>query len=464
MEKEIPEKILSAWTGILRSYKLDPEHQPEVGKTLPDYFDPWKPFSKDTDDKVYWLLIKKKEMKGFRIVLQRHFNGNVSTDAIDMLVIHALHVWIEEGFELKNSYKVRETLVDILAKMREMIGPHTIALPIIGLDLQTDTDVWFGDCCVVPGKKRNSIFKKMINLSGKKYGDKIERKQKDSPFLLLKMEGETKYVVESAKERGEIVLDVIRFYLGSFYFDFGPYDKRRRIGISGAFTDGAKQYIYWFKGDNISSETFVGTSQSIDIYGNFTLDKGIYEEMKKNGINIIMPHLQSAILPDASEISKRLYRAIRWFSKGTRASDISDSFLCYVIALEALLSKGSTSKETYASYVSALVSRNTDTQNMIYPGFLSPVYNRLEKGLVQKLRNVERIKQRFEILEAEIKYLFKLRNQIAHGGIFDLQEYIVDLLNLETLTKNAILSFVLLNPVTFKDFRNWHNSFLNFSA
>jgi len=345
-----------------------------------------------------------------------------------------------------------------------MISVHTIALPIIGSDLQTDKDVWFGDCCIVPSKKPNSVFKKMISISRKKYGDKIERKQKDSPFLLMKIEGETSHILELAKEKGELVLDVIRFYLGSFYFDFGPYDKRRRLGLSGAFVDGAKQYIYWFKGDDITPETFVGTSQSIDIYGTFILDKEVYEEMKKNGADIIMKHLQCAILPDASEVSTRLYRAIRWFSKGTRSLDISDSFLCYVIALEALLSKGSTAKEMYASYVSALVSRNTDSKNMIFPGFLSPVFNRMEKNLVQKLRNAERLEQRFRILEEEIKELFKLRNQIAHGGTFDLQEYIADLLNLETLTKNAILSFVLLNPVTFKDFRDWQNSFLSFPA
>jgi hypothetical protein len=151
-----------------------------------------------------------------------------------------------------------------------------------------------------------------------------------------------------------------------------------------------------------------------------------------------------------TDTAGRLLRAINWFGKASTTSSVAESFLLYAVAAESLLSEGHTPKETYAKRIAALITRH-DIE-VIYPwgGYLS-------SGFRKKLDDASSKNDRVTIINDRVIELFTYRNDVAHGMVLEDEIDPINLLDLETLARNSILSFVDGGWDTLGQFKTWMN-------
>jgi hypothetical protein len=121
----------------------------------------------------------------------------------------------------------------------------------------------------------------------------------------------------------------------------------------------------------------------------------------------------------------------------------------YSISVEALLSEGRTSQNTYSNWMAALVSQDSETT--IYP-----LNGARSKQFSKKLHEAKDISEKFLVVKEHCLKLFDYRNDIAHGAILDKNIESVILLDLETLSRNTILAFLNGPWHSIKEFKEWY--------
>lgn len=462
---ELKRKILSAFKGFIITHKLKPSDIHTVRDRFtarddvkPKYRGSWRTFS-DEKNENFELYYEIKSHSRVLELVERLYSGQTDSDLVTRLMLDTLNEWIVEGKDIDNQHQLKNAGKKFLDSVESAIQPMLLFLPIEGLNFYNDHSLSIGNC-TLHNNHGNSDFVKIIEQDRKRYSRDLESGVKSKEewtervksYFTYEVEAHPNRAIERGIEEANLTLNILRLYISSCYFD----QKRnmvRQMGLSGSLHFNERSRIFYVNPAKSIEDQFPGGRESRTIYKNIELNEELIEYMKENGlsrINYLVQSLQQNLEGfEGNDVARRLLIAITWFAKATTAKSAADSYLMYAIAIEGLLSKGRTRKETYATQMAALVTCvNEDC--LIYPtgGYLSSEF-------AKQLKEAKSLNDRFDIVRKRILELFSYRNRIAHGAVMDDEVDDAYLLDFETLVQNSILSFVKKEWSIFKDFMDW---------
>lgn len=423
--------------GFLRTLDLKPLKS-DQGWTSGDYFGTMRFFESDGDDRQ--LYYRKQELHRFIDKLSILYPDQIDKRFASHLLVDLACEWVENNYQIKDQDKITELLSGYLDEIKEHIQSYTVYIPISGLKIEGNSSIQVGQLTL----RRNTEDSEMSRVI-QRAESVIEPVRKAPAFAKLRVHAHPRHAKERAKEITEGALDVLRLYFGSHYYDI--YVDSRSMGITGTLPGQGLVQVFAVEDEKPLEDQRPGSLATRDVQMPYSVSVRLVEEMERLGLsrfNALLEEVEEC-KPNSAEL--RLYRALRWFAKGTTASKIADSYMMYAIAAEALLSEGRTTKEAYARWIASLVIREG---NSIYPfgGGLSTSFHK-------RLKSAEVLSERFNVVREHVIQLFGYRNKIAHGQILDQDIDPLNLLDFETLVRNSILSFLIADWKKFRDFKQW---------
>jgi hypothetical protein len=371
------------------------------------------------------------------------------------LLIDLASAWIEKKNDIRDQEKVAEALSRYLRELEEGIKCYTIYVPINGLEVNSTTGVKIGRSILLSNTE-DSEMRRLAQRTKEKLGGNAENLadlattfEEATSFVKAEICAHHRRAIERAKEITEETLDVLRLYLGSFYLDI--YRKPRtpsQMGVAGTLPHRKGSRVLTVRTGGYVEKQVPGASFEFEHYEPYSLTAEVIREMKGLGLSTLNSYLPCIDEASRGSAELRLYRAMSWFSKGTTASKVADSYLMYAIAAESLLSEGRTPQETYATWIASLVTRDGDR-------FVYPLGGAISVSLADRLKSAGSLSKRFSVIRERAIELFAYRNDIAHGQILDEESNPINLLDFETLVRNCILSFLVDNWESFADFKGW---------
>lgn len=449
------QKIINAFKGLITTYKLVPT-LPKNTDIDSKYKASGRYFSneKDGDLELY------HRDKPFLIVLElvtKLYSGQTDRNLTSRLIRDTLNDWITEGKNFTEPSHLEEVCKEFFDKVEANIKNRLVFLPIEGLEFNSSESLSLGDCQLYKNDK-NSDFMKVIqqdkrrSSKGSKKEVEIEKKWTDKvkSYFTYKTIAHSGKAMEQGVEKANIALNILRLYISSYYFNENKRAVVRRMGLYGSMQLGERSHIFYIDPYKSIEDQYPGTKQSSVIQESFKINREFIKYMKANGLDRINRLAQLLGSKHSEEdVARRFMRAIAWFGKATSAKSLADSYLMYAIAIEALLSEGRTSKETYSVRIASLITCDSDES------FICPVGGYVSSEFKKQLQDAKTLKDRFDIVREKVLKLFSYRNQIAHGAVLDNEVKDVNLLDFETIVQNAILSFAKKEWPTFGDFKAW---------
>jgi len=444
--------VIVAFKGFISTYALLPV---EERKLIEDskYHRSWKFFCSDAE--MFELFYEREAYDRVIDLVDRLHHGQTDRAFVSQCLGQIVTEWIEQGHTADNQL-MEQAATNFLDKVDREILDRVIYIPVEGIKANISQNLQLAQCQLCRNFS-NSELMMLVRRNKEKFPDKLDEYlssfEQAPAFLKVSVSGHFKRAITEGRKEAELALNVLRLFLGSFYFDiYRQSSDPRCMGLIGTLHKGDHSHVFCIQADVPIEKQFPGSSVEFRHYARnpFTLDNRAVEELKKLGLTHINQRLHSLAAGNGGEVARRLLRAIEWFGKATATSSIVESFLMLAISVEALLSDRRTPKETYAKRMAALVTRHGREGFYPYGGNVSSEFG-------EELKNASCTSERFNVVRNRVEKLFEYRNSIAHGGKLEGEIDALHSLDLETLVRNSILSFVDGGWNTLGEFKNWVN-------
>jgi len=445
-------QVVAAFKGFMRTYKLLPLKE---RKSIEDsgYRYSGRFFCSETE--TLGLFYREEAYDRVIDLVDRLHPGQTDRAFVSQCLGQIATEWIEQGHTADNQL-MEQAATDFLDKVEREILDHVIYIPVEGVEANVSQSLQLAQCQLCRNFSDSELIM-LVRQSKEKFPEKqdefLSSFEQAPAFFKVSVSGHFNRAIKKGKEEAELALNVLRLFLGSFYFDvYRRSSDPKRMGLIGTLHEGEHSHVFCIHADVPIEKQFPGSSVEFRHYARnpFTLDNRAVEELKKLGLTHINQHLHLLAAGNGGEVARRLLRAIEWFGKATTTSSVVESFLMLAISAEALLSDGRTPKETYAKRMAALVTRHGRE------GFY-PFDGRVSSEFGKELNSATCTSERFNVVRNRVEKLFEYRNDIAHGGKLEGEIDALHSLDLETLVRNSILSFVDGGWNTLGEFKDWVN-------
>ncbi len=452
------EKVVAAFKGFIRTYKLLP---PKERKLIQDseYSPSFKFFCSEAE--MLELFYKVEAYDRVIDLADRLYYGQTDRQFVSKCLKQTTTEWIEQGHNIDDQPQLEQAAASFLDKVEREITDRIVYIPIEGIEVNSSRNLQLARCQLCRNFSDSELMM-LVRQSKEKFPETLDEFlssfEQAPAFFKVSVSGHSKRVIEEGEKEVELALNVLRLFLGSFYSDvYRQSSGPRCMGLIGTLHTGEHSHVLYVYADVPIEEQFPGSSVKIRHHTHmpFTLDNRTVEGLKELGLARINQHLHS--VDNGGDVARRLLRAIEWFGKATTASSVVECFLMLAISVEALLSDGRTPKETYAKRIAALVTRHGREGLYPYDGY----YVSSEFG--EELKNASCQSERFNVVRNKVEKLFEYRNDIAHGSKLEGEIDALHSLDLETLVRNSILSFVDGGWNTLGEFKNWVNPSVTYS-
>ncbi len=443
-------KVVSAFKGLIRSCKLEPSKRDRLSKD-PNYLQFMGVPLFYKGEEAFEHFVRKWNCDNFLDLVDRLYPGQVDKSVVYRHLENAITEWIKQGHNPDDQPQLEQAATSFLDKIEHELRDFVVYIPIDGLEGDYPQGLILGKCQLCHNSQHSELVK-LLQVHRevlKKPDDYLSSVEQSSAFFQVRLSGHSRRADQEAKKEVQLAFDILRLFLGSYYFDvYCQPAVPRRIGLVGTLPEGEHSPIFRVRDNTPIEEQFPGSSVQFSHYEPFKLDGNIIEAMNNIGLARINRLVCESAMDNRRNVGPRLLRSVNWFAKATAADSIADSFMMYAISVESLLSEGNTSKETYAKRMAALVTREDEDGS--YPLCGNPI----SAGFCKKLEGKSQ-SQRSSIVEERVTELFRLRNDVAHGRVLNHEIDPLDLLDFETLVRLSILSFVNSGWDTLEKFKGW---------
>jgi hypothetical protein len=449
-EEQTRKKVIAAFKGFIKTYRLEPLSV-RRDSLEPKYFHSWRVFSDDKDRK-FELYYRVKSHNEVLKMIERLFPEQTDRKLVNSILLDAINSWITEGKDANDQEQLEQAGSQFISEIEKQIMPRKLFVPIDGLEITSLKSLKVANCEIFNNHER-SEWRQLVEQHRKRFSEEVSQPTKwyeeVKVYFTVDISAHPGRAVERAIEETNLALSILRLFVSSYYFHEHEQSMVRRLGLFGSLNTLERRYVWYTNPDLPIEEQYPGGSESSKILSNIEIDTEFFEYMKRFGLERINDLIQSIGQSRNNDIARRILRAISWYSKATSARSITDSYLMYAIAIEALLSEDRTPQETYSTQMAALVTCEND-DCLIYPvgGYISSSFSK-------QLKKASSINDRFNLIYQRALDLFTYRNRIAHGAVLDAEIDPGNLLDFETIVKNSIMAFVIKNCETFGIFKNW---------
>lgn len=437
-------KAIDAFKGVINTYKLD-QTPPREASEHPDYVSTLKMF-RDQDGRHYDLVHERDALDRLLNCIERMFPGQVDRKPVRRHLQESITDWIEEGRDPGNSAQMEKAAARFLDDVERDIKDRLVFIPIDGLRGSYPDGLQLGRCELFHNS-RHSELRRLLEADRKRLPalEDYTAVEKASAFLRVRLTAHIEQARRQAVQEARLALNVLRLFIGSYVLDVYRRKIPRCMGLLGTLPTGSFDVVFDVHLGVPVEDQYPGSSVSIKHCRPFELSPGAGNRLVDNGLERINQLVCDAGLASKGSINLRLLRAINWFGKATTADSMADSYLLYAIAAESLLSEGRTGKESYGNRIAALVTREEDS----YPVYHQRISLEFDKELER--HPIEH----FRVVKERVVELFYIRNGVAHGRLLGDEIEPSDLIDLETLVRCSILSFVLGGWGSLAEYRDW---------
>lgn len=434
-------KVISAYKGLINSYTLE-SGKISFSDTVPGYKRTWKMFSSDQDNEMLELMFESRSLERLVSLLHLLYPDKLDEVRILALLKDSLTTWIEHGHDPNDQNLVEGFANELIENISKEILELEIYIPILGLKLKGIDAIVINGCTLLDKNTKLVDLQSPHELMLEKLEGKVNISAGDVYVKTIEV-GHTKTAIAQAKNRAHDVLDIIRLYIGSHYYQIYSRKTPYRMGVAGSFQERANTYLFVRDKNQAGktsplSYTFELSRMDLPIW---EINQESLKYFRELGWEKISKYHN---LDGNSEYGRRLTLAIKWFAKATEADNAKDSLLMYAIAIESLFSQGRTSQISYAKQMEFLFSFMHD--NLKLGGFpISKTFKTILESNRDSYRN-EAVIRKGEVL-------FNKRNKIVHGGMVEVQP--MELLDFESLTRISILAYACGNWNTHKKYKAW---------
>jgi hypothetical protein len=445
------ENIEKALRAFLATYRLKPVSEGPQFFYDEVYIKTFEIYSSEEDEKNYQLQLSRQEHDHLINILQDKFPGQLHRNKLKPELLRICKEWIENDYDISANKKINEIAKKLISSIKSSISTFEVLIPIQGLEVKTSEPVRLSKCLIKENRGDSKLQAPIKNLERRYEGfNNLEIYMESKSFAECSIHAQKKKAVDSAIDLVNQSLDILRLFRGSYYFDlYSRKGIQTKMGIAGTFSPEDRGHAIILDPEEDFSDQIPSTSTRVTHDKSFEINKKLLESMNNLGLQKINNHLEKPYSKKKDHISRRLLRAIRWFAKATTANSLGDSFMFYSISVEALLSEGRTSQNTYSNWIAALVSQ--DSEKILYP-----LDGARSKEFSKKLYESKNLSEKFLVVKEHCLNLFDYRNDIAHGAILDNNIDPVILLDLETLSRNTILAFINGPWHSIKEFKKWY--------
>lgn len=438
-------KIIAAFKGFVRTYKLVPNNK-DLRLFDDEYSRTLKVF--ESDKEAFELFYKRSPYFRLLDLVARFFPDQTDNKFVSECLTDVITEWIEKGYDINDQACLEQAAISFLNRVEQNIRTLIVLIPVEGLVYARQNELQLARCRLCCNSF-DSDLKKVILQHKEVIFNTQSSLEKVSAFFRVKLEGHSNRTVQNGKDEVELSLNVLRLFIGSYYFDiYKQGSSPKLMGIMGTLASANLESNVFFIQPNMPiEEQSPGFLEQYSYHKPFELNEKHWEALENSPLLQRINQVLCSTQTDKLGISRRLLRALGWFGKASKASNIVESYLMYAIAVESLLSEGRTLKETYAKRMAALTTRNSSKG--IYPqgGYTSPEFaEKLEQTMSS---------DRFIVVKDKVETLFRYRNDIAHGMVLGDEIEALNLLDLETLVRNSILSFIDGSWNNLNEFKVW---------
>ena len=302
----------------------------------------------------------------------------------------------------------------LVARLKNSVQSGITAyVPISGLELTLDK-LQIGNVLLFPIGQGPlpSLFEK-LEILGEMNTD---HNHKGCYAAVPDLEGDFKYVYETAPTRLLPVLDVLNFYLARCHHRREDY---ARITVVNRIPGAATVYLdtpsggYGYEGKLTEHKWYEITPEHVELWETLAVQDIIRCAVGDSSSN---------------SIESRVKRAVTWYSKAVNADSPAEQFIALTIALESLL-VGNEGKDITATW-GGITQRLAD------------------RGAFLLGRNYDERRTSSH----ELKALYSKRSAIVHSGAAVLP---ADVFKLDKIAFEAIVAFVQKNFSKWDDFLDW---------
>lgn len=439
------DKVIAAFKGLMTNCKLCP-----LGEGLRRSGHTWSGLM--IGGEFYDVVCRRRDFDRLVDLLDRLFSAQIGQQCVSDCLQEIVSEWIEKGHDDKNQEQLESAAEAFLTRVEEELYEFLVFVPIEGLKFNSSSALKVARCLLY----RNYDASRVMELVQcpedarlcKSYERITEAHEQASAFFKVALSGHFERVAERAREEAELSLNVLRLLTGSYYHNIHKRSSIPRfMGIVGTRPRlGAHNSVLCVRVDQPAKWRRPGSSEQYQHPESVELERERLERLKNDFLPRINQLIGSPESRAKHEIARRLLRVVNWFGKASTASTIAESFLMYAISIESLLSEGRTRKETYAKRIAALVTCDER---------FSPKRYLLSSHFAEALHGSSTRSERFTVVYERVRRLFLRRNHVAHGRVLEDQIEVVDLVDLEVLVRNSILSFLDGGWDTLEQFKSW---------
>ena len=418
----------------------------------PKYRYSWRHFvNKDGKDVALYYQIHDHDK--IQSLIQEIYEGLTNPKQVRHTLLNVTENWLIENGDETDIPSIKNAMESFLKSLQEEIKPQTYYVLISGLTCTQNVQI--GACTLTPIK--DSPLEKLIARGAQKFGSAYDLGSLNSSdsYFSVRVSGQNKTAIDIALEEVQLSLNIIRLFLSSYFMDENDRSIVHRFGITGTFLADEDRIVYSENLEQPEDKRGIGLDHSKRI-----VQKTLFHtpENQKRVADLGGLTLVNRILTErfTNDLVPRLLKAILWFGKGSSTRKVADSYMMYAISVECLFSEGRTSENRYSQYVSALTA--LDSEALIHP-----IQWRLSPTFAENLRQASSLKERQLVVKKRFDELFRIRNHVAHGKIFDDEIQQDDLVDFETLVRGTILQYIDHNWGSFKLFKQWFKNNFDFS-
>jgi len=441
-------RLRKAIKAFMASYKLEPikagpvDFGGEYLKTLKMFSD---------GDQLLELQTRRQELEHLVRLFQEMYPDQLHRSKVSDEIHGICEKWIEEGHKVDSDSAIDQATDAAISAIEASIKPFRIVVPLSGLVFDSTEPLDLAGAKLIRNHADSDVQVALEGIKEKVGQDDLYKVFSEAPaYLECEIEAQQKRAIEKAVEMAQSAIDILHLYIGSFYFrKYRDQSFDQEINIGRLAVPSEETDVLIFDSSKPTRGQLGGASFSRKIFVDFEVNRNVIGMMVDCELEKVNSLLAEASSKEKVHVSRRLLRAVNWFSKGTRAQSIADAFLMFCISIESMLSEGRTAQDAYAAWLASLICREEDVN-------LHPIGGYLSSEFARHLRNSSTLSERFNVVLARCKKLFDYRNNIAHGNLLDEEIKAHFLLEIETIARNAIFAFVQGGWETLPDFRQWY--------
>lgn len=445
-------RIITLYKGLLKSLKTIPVKRIMLADKEPGY----RKISFDRANErgeVLEILIKSEIEENLFQLLDKTYPRQIDSVYVSRIISGGIQKWLYETEDPDDSFTLAKASEDFIRQIVDAIRPFHLIVPIEGLKLESSEGVKLGNCTLYKNTEY-SEFQELAKIHKHrlhKIDTQVSWLDQLQAYMTYKIEAHEKRAVQEAIEEANLSISILQLFIGSHYFGrSGMGYIRRDVGVSGLVFKNERTRVFSYTDPSIDSKE--STSKLHEEY----LPSWPYElkgkwasELQELGLARINNSIQARGTDASDSVSTRIYRAIKWFSNATVASDSANSYMMFAIALESLLSTGNVPTSKYAKQVGALITSISGEK------LLEPIPTYLHQKFAMELRSSQNSDDRFNIIASRTEELFQYRNKIVHGAVADEDVDRAFLLDFESIVRNSIISFIRHDWNTINEFNIW---------